>query len=159
MKQIVTINLNHVCPMVTGITPHVGGPIVGPGIPGVLIDGTPVSVMGDTCVCCGPPDVIVQGYPGVMVDGIPVVVQNCMTAHGGVIPMGVVGVVIGSSVPVAPLTMNIQKIQFPKIGVINIVGALLSGNLSRLKEAKSNIKKVKEEAFSNPILPKIDFSI
>ena len=58
--------------MVTGVTPHVGGPIVGPGCPGVLVDGVPVSVMGDTCVCCGPPDMIVQGYPGVMVDGTPV---------------------------------------------------------------------------------------
>lgn len=25
MKQIVTINLNHICPMVTGVTPHIEG--------------------------------------------------------------------------------------------------------------------------------------
>jgi hypothetical protein len=27
----------HVCPMVTGVVPHVGGPIVGPGAPTVLV--------------------------------------------------------------------------------------------------------------------------
>jgi hypothetical protein len=28
----------HVCPMVTGVVPHVGGPILPPGAPTVLID-------------------------------------------------------------------------------------------------------------------------
>ena len=50
MKQIVTINLNHICPMVTGVTPHIGGPIIGPGCPGVMVNGVPISVMGDMCV-------------------------------------------------------------------------------------------------------------
>lgn len=138
MKQIVTLNLNHICPMVTGVTPHVGGPIVGPGCPGVLVDSVPVSVMGDTCVCCGPPDMIVQGYPGVMVDGTPVVVQNCMTAHGGIIPMGVTGVVIGTAKPIKPITMNIRKIPFPKIRTIDNLVAAISGNLKNLRKAASN---------------------
>lgn len=144
MKQIVTLNLNHICPMVTGVTPHVGGPIVGPGCPGVLVDGVPVSVMGDTCVCCGPPDMIVQGYPGVMVDGTPVVVQNCMTAHGGIIPMGVAGVVIGTAKPIKPITMNIRKISFPKIRTIDNIGAILTGNSKKMKEAKNNISELKK---------------
>mgnify|MGYP007097122443 CR=1 FL=1 len=42
MKQIVTINLNHICPMVTGVTPHIGGPIIGPGCPGVMVNGVPI---------------------------------------------------------------------------------------------------------------------
>ena len=29
----------HTCPMVTGVVPHVGGPITGPGSPTVLIGG------------------------------------------------------------------------------------------------------------------------
>lgn len=146
MYQIVTIGLNHICPMVTGVTPHVGGPIIGPGCPGVLIDGVPVSVMGDMCVCCGPPDTIVQGYPGVLVDGVPIVVQNAMTAHGGMVPMGVSGVTISSAQPVQPVTMNIKKIPFPKIRVLDTIGAAVTGNSGKLNEAKSNIKELKENA-------------
>lgn len=47
----------HVCPMVTpGLppVPHVGGPVVGPGVPTVLIEKLPASVLGDSCVCVGP---------------------------------------------------------------------------------------------------------
>lgn len=146
MKQIVTVTLSHICPMVTGVTPHVGGPIIGPGCPGVLVDGTPVSVMGDACVCCGPPDMIAQGYPGVMVDGVPVVVQNCMTAHGGVIPAGVPGVVIGSATPVKPITMNIRKIPFPQIRVIDKIGAAISGNSKMLKQAADNQNDLRKKS-------------
>lgn len=146
MYQIVTIGLNHICPMVTGLVPHVGGPIIGPGCPGVLVDGLPVSVMGDMCVCCGPPDTIVQGYPGVMVDGVPIVVQNAMTAHGGMVPMGVPGVTISSAQPVQPITMSIKKIPFPKIRMIDTAGAAVTGNSNKLNEAKSNIKELKENA-------------
>ena len=106
MKQIVTINLNHICPMVTGVTPHIGGPIIGPGCPGVMVNGVPISVMGDMCVCCGPPDTIVQGEPGILVNGKPIVLQGCMTAHGGIIPAGVPGVTVSSASPIEPITMN-----------------------------------------------------
>ena len=41
----------HVCPMVTGIIPHVGGPISGPGAPTVLIGGLPAARIGDMAVC------------------------------------------------------------------------------------------------------------
>src|SRR6187431_41762 len=54
----------HACPMVTpGLPPipHVGGPIIGPGAPTVLIGGLPAAVVGDNCVCVGPPDAIVKG--------------------------------------------------------------------------------------------------
>ena len=39
----------HVCPMVTGVVPHVGGPIAAPGAPKVLIGGLPAARLGDTC--------------------------------------------------------------------------------------------------------------
>lgn len=132
--------------MVTGLVPHVGGPIIGPGCPGVLVDGLPVSVMGDMCVCCGPPDTIAQGYPGVMVNGVPIVVQNAMTAHGGMVPVGVPGVTISSAQPVQPITMSIKKIPFPKIRMIDTAGAAVTGNSNKLNEAKSNIKELKENA-------------
>ena len=57
----------HVCPMQTpGVPPipHVGGPIV-LGLPNILIGGQPAAVMGATCVCVGPPDVIIMGCPTV----------------------------------------------------------------------------------------------
>ena len=40
----------HVCPMVTGIVPHVGGPIVAPGAPNVLIGFLPAARMTDELV-------------------------------------------------------------------------------------------------------------
>ena len=45
----------HVCPMFDGPKPHVGGPVSGPGVPTVLIGSLPASVVGDLCVCVGPP--------------------------------------------------------------------------------------------------------
>ena len=50
----------HVCPMMTpGVPPipHVGGPILPPGAPTVLIGSMPAAVVGGMCVCVGPPDV------------------------------------------------------------------------------------------------------
>ena len=57
----------HVCPMVTGVVPHVGGPILPPGSPTVLIGGMPAARMGDQAVCTGPPDAIVAGCPTVII--------------------------------------------------------------------------------------------
>lgn len=71
-----------------------------------MVNGVPISVMGDMCVCCGPPDTIVQGEPGILVNGKPIVLQGCMTAHGGIIPAGVPGVTVSSASPIEPITMN-----------------------------------------------------
>ena len=51
----------HVCPMWDGPVPHVGGPVVAPGCPTVLIGGLPAARVTDMAVCCGPPDMIAQG--------------------------------------------------------------------------------------------------
>jgi len=56
----------HVCPMVTGIVPHVGGPFI-LGSFTVLVGGMPQSKVGDTLVCVGPPDTLVMGAPTVQV--------------------------------------------------------------------------------------------
>jgi len=56
----------HVCPMVTGIIPHVGGPIL-LGSFGVFAGGRPVARMGDMVTCVGPPDTIVLGEFTVLV--------------------------------------------------------------------------------------------
>lgn len=88
----------HTCPMQTpGLPPipHVGGPIVGPGVPTVLIGKIPASVVGDNAVCVGPPDVIVQGSTTVLIGNRPAARIGDPTAHGGVVVMGLPTVLIG----------------------------------------------------------------
>lgn len=78
----------HVCPMVTGLVPHVGGPILPPGGIPVLIGGLPAARVGDMCVCVGPPDVIALGSFTVLIGGMPAARLGSMTAHGGSVVMG-----------------------------------------------------------------------
>ena len=85
----------HVCPMVTAIVPHVGGPITGPGAPTVLVGGLPAATVGDMCVCVGPPDSIVKGSKTVLIGGKPAARMGDITAHGGSIVVGCPTVQIG----------------------------------------------------------------
>jgi uncharacterized Zn-binding protein involved in type VI secretion len=88
----------HACPMVTpGLPPipHVGGPILGPCVPTVLIGSLPAAVIGDNCVCVGPPDSIVKGSMTVMISGKPAARIGDTCAHGGSIVMGLPTVMIG----------------------------------------------------------------
>ena len=88
----------HTCPMATpGVppVPHVGGPIVGPGVPTVLIGNLPAAVVGDMCTCVGPPDTIVKGSATVMIGGRPAARQGDTCGHGGAVMMGMPTVIIG----------------------------------------------------------------
>jgi uncharacterized Zn-binding protein involved in type VI secretion len=85
----------HVCPMVTGIVPHVGGPILPPGGITTLIGGMPAARVGDMCVCVGPPDVIALGSFTVLIGGQPAARMGDLTAHGGTIVLGMPTVLIG----------------------------------------------------------------
>jgi uncharacterized Zn-binding protein involved in type VI secretion len=85
----------HVCPMVTVLVPHVGGPILPPGCPTVLIGALPAARATDMAVCVGPPDVIAKGSATVMIGGLPAARMGDQTAHGGVIAMGCPTVIIG----------------------------------------------------------------
>jgi uncharacterized Zn-binding protein involved in type VI secretion len=85
----------HICPMVTGTVPHVGGPILPPGAPTVLIGGMPAACLGDMCVCTGPPDSIVKGSGTVLIGGKPAARMGDSTAHGGTIILGCPTVIIG----------------------------------------------------------------
>ena len=78
----------HTCPMVTGVVPHVGGPVLPPGAVTVLIGGLPAARVGDMCTCVGPPDAIVMGSMKVMIKGMPAARMGDSTTHGGVIVMG-----------------------------------------------------------------------
>jgi len=88
----------HVCPMQTPAVvpiPHVGGPIIGPGVATVLIVGMPASVVGDMATCVGPPDPIMKGSTSVLIGGRPAVRLGDSTAHGGSIVLGAPTVMIG----------------------------------------------------------------
>ena len=84
------------CPQVNpGGVPHVGGPIIGPGAATVLIGGQPAAVVGDSCVCTGPPDTIIKGSATVLIGGKPAARMGDSTAHGGTIMAGSPMVIIG----------------------------------------------------------------
>src|SRR5256885_15793960 len=85
----------HTCPMVTGVVPHVGGPILPPGCPTVMIGFLPAARVTDMATCVGPPDVIVKGSSSVMIGMMPAARIGDQTAHGGVIVLGCFTVMIG----------------------------------------------------------------
>lgn len=87
----------HTCPMVTVLVPHVGGPVIGPGVSNVLIGGMPAAVVGDMCTCTGPPDPILMGSPTVLIGGRPAARMGDQTGHGGVIVLGCMTVMIGEA--------------------------------------------------------------
>ena len=87
----------HTCPMVTGVVPHVGGPILPPGHPVTLIGSLPAARVGDLCTCAGPPDTIVKGSPTVLIGNMPAARMGDNTAHGGVIVMGHPTTLIGDA--------------------------------------------------------------
>ena len=85
----------HVCPMVTGTVPHVGGPVLPAGCPTVMIAGLPAARVSDMCMCAGPVDVIIKGSGTVNIGGLPAARMGDSTAHGGNIVAGCPTVIIG----------------------------------------------------------------
>ena len=87
-KPAARIGDMHICPMVNGLVPHVGGPVIGPGTPTVLIGGMPAVTLGD---------IIAMGSTGVLIGGKPAARMGDMTAHGGSIILGCFTVLIGET--------------------------------------------------------------
>jgi uncharacterized Zn-binding protein involved in type VI secretion len=85
----------HTCPMVTVLVPHVGGPIIVPCCPTVLIGGLPAARVTDMLVCVGPPDMIAMGSTTVLIGGLMAARIGDPTVHGGVIVVGEPTVMIG----------------------------------------------------------------
>ncbi len=85
----------HVCPMVTGLVPHVGGPIITPCCPTVLIGSLPAARVTDMAICVGPPDMIMLGSFTVLIGGLPAARMGDTTVHGGVIVLGWFTVLVG----------------------------------------------------------------
>lgn len=96
MRPAARISDLHTCPMINpGGVPHVGGPVLPPGCPTVLIGGLPAARLGDMAVCTGPPDTIASGSGTVLIGGMPAARLGDSTAHGGVIAAGCATVMIG----------------------------------------------------------------
>lgn len=86
----------HTCPVVDGVKPHVGGPVV-KGEPTVLIGMMPAARVGDQATCASAPDAIAKGEPTVLIGNMPAARMGDSTTHGGAIVAGCPTVVIGSS--------------------------------------------------------------
>lgn len=125
----------HTCPQVTPGTPpvpHVGGPII-MGCPNVLIGGQLAATSGHPCTCVGPPDFIQQGSPTVLICSMPTARLTDMTAHGGLISVGCVTVLIG----IDPILEAIIAGVNPANSVINC-GNIIDAVYARLKGTDPN---------------------
>ena len=86
----------HVCPLADGPKPHVGGPILPPCVPTVLIGGLSAAPgLGNPVTCVGIPDATLQGSATVLVQGRPLVRMGDSTLHGGKIVAGYPPVLVG----------------------------------------------------------------
>lgn len=63
--------------------------------PTVLIEKLPAARVGDSLVCVGPPDSIIEGSATVLIGGMPAARMGDATAHGGEILTGAFNVLIG----------------------------------------------------------------
>jgi uncharacterized Zn-binding protein involved in type VI secretion len=99
----------HTCPLVTGVVPHVGGPVLPPGCPTVLIGMMPAARVTDMLTCVGPPDIIAMGSPTVLIGSLMAARIGDPTAHGGVIVLGCPTVMIGEVGMGEPLTPTLPE--------------------------------------------------
>ncbi len=124
----------HVCPMVTVLVPHVGGPILPPCMPTVLTGSMPQARMTDLLVCVGPPDMIAIGSPTVLVGNLMAARMGDLTAHGGTIVVGFPTVMIGevgmgSPVEVTPIEPSLADAAGALAQQIGeLIGAAVSGS-------------------------------
>lgn len=143
----------HVCPMVTGVVPHVGGPILPLGaVPTVLIGGSFAATMGTACVCVGPPDSILMGSATVFIGGKMAARMGDMTAHGGTIVMGLPTVLIGDGGGGGAGGASGgkgKKNAFSKVGAMQAAGMENSNALKKAAEdGDANAEKTKKDDFS-----------
>ena len=120
----------HVCPMVTVLVPHVGGPIIPPCEPTVLIGFLPAARITDQCICVGPLDVIAKGSFTVLIGNLPAARIGDPTVHGGVIVTGCPTVIIGDT-PSSALAAAAAGVN-PTNSVVNC-GNIIDAVVARLR--------------------------
>lgn len=96
----------HVCPMVTGVVPHVGGPFI-LGSPTVLVGNMPQSRVTDQLTCVGPPDVAMMGCETVLVG---------MAGGGGAAGAAGGAAAMGVPVPLQPAATSSSSSQSEMLG-------------------------------------------
>jgi uncharacterized Zn-binding protein involved in type VI secretion len=111
----------HSCPLMTGPVPHLGGPLLQPGCPTVLIGFQPAARATDLAVCVGPPDVITQGSVTVLIGHLPAARLGDLTAHGGAIAQGFPTVLIGGTGAEPPPPKVVGGLE----GMIDIIVGIL----------------------------------
>ena len=140
----------HVCPLVTGIVPHVGGPITGPGIPTVLIGGLPCSVVGDIVTCVGPPDSVVRGASTVLVSGRPMSIMTGTTAHGGTIILGCFTVMVNNpAAGAANAASAAAGMAAQAAAAAGEVAAQAEAAMEEVKDAAAQLEALKEGGISD----------
>ncbi len=72
----------HLCPLVTGMVPHIGGAIT-MGSPNVITVGLPQARQTDPCICMGPPNMLMKGSTTVYVNGLQAIRIGDLSQHGG----------------------------------------------------------------------------
>lgn len=139
----------HTCPMVTpGVppVPHLGGPILPPGVPTVLIGGIPAATLTSQCICMGPPDVIVKGSFSVLIGGKPAARMGDTTAHGGTILIGCLTVLIGDLSGAALITaINAVLNEINAGGGTENCGNIIDGVLDFLQNDRINTVSVETD--------------
>lgn len=108
--------------------PHVGGPVLPPGCPLVLIGNMPAAAVGDMCLCVGPPDVILTGAFTILVGGKPGARLGSSTAHGGTITLGMPTVLLGEGLSA------IAAVVGPDVMAVIVQSPTLVANLIALTE-------------------------
>ena len=96
MKPAARVGDMHTCPVIVPMSPpHVGGLILPPGMPTVLIESLPAARATDMATCVGPTDAIVSGSTTVLIGGLPAARLGDPTVHGGVVVAGAMTVLVG----------------------------------------------------------------
>jgi uncharacterized Zn-binding protein involved in type VI secretion len=94
-KKAARVGDLHLCPQVTIVVPHVGGPIVPAAPVKVMTEFKPAARLGDFAFCVGPQDVLIQGAATVLVNGLPFCGMTDQTVHGGSVILGAATVEVG----------------------------------------------------------------
>src|SRR5690348_14194768 len=151
----------HVCPMVTGVVPHVGGPILPPCEPTVLIGYLPAARVTDMLTCVGPPDTIIMGSPTVLIGNLMAARIGDPTVHGGVIVLGCFTVMIGEagtpapsapptpSVPSAPLLPSALATPGGTVPATPAAGSDVPSKDDVKKEIESDLRELRQKQESS----------
>jgi uncharacterized Zn-binding protein involved in type VI secretion len=131
--------------MVTGIIPHVGGPIIPPCSLNVMTGSLNQARVSDMLSCVGPPDIIVMGSFSVLVNGLPAARLLDLTAHGGdIVAPGMPTVIIGDpafAIPAVIVIAGLPAFQQQVVRDLVLIGMTPSGQalFKRLQAAGKTI--------------------